>query len=802
MKTGEQTQPQPATGRRARHNAPFVAPRHIRSLESHATYRFGLGYGRLIYRLRWLIIALWLAGVAAAVPFAAQVTSVLGGSGYSAPASESSQVSRLLVSNLHQAPSQLLVVFQSPGTPVSDPAYTSEVNQFVSLARGFPHVTQVTQGATGQDGNTTSVTVSFNQGDSAVAGQVASFRTLLPGVNPTYSGPAHAYLTGGPAVEHEFTQISGQDVERAELAAMPLALLVLLVVFGTLVAAVTPLVLAMVAVPVALAIIYAVAVHSPTSVFVLNIASIIGLGISIDYSLFMVRRFRAELARGRSPREAAAWTVATAGEAILFSGLTVMIGFMGLFLIGVPFMTSFGLGGAVVVGAAVLASLTLLPALLGVLGPRINALHVPLVGRLVTRSAHREGAEPQGQGGFWQTWALGVMRRPLVVMLVVVALLLGLGWPVLSLTMGSTGTASLPATSESRQALDILSAQFPRMGSDPILIVARTPDGSSMLTSDNVARVANLSAWLSTQSHVTSVTSLTSFPATPGSPAPTLDQLTQLYSTGAYQRMPSLTQLVHATTDGGTTLITVESDAKVNSSASQQLIQAIRANRSQGQGLMVAVGGTQASAIDSTNYLYGNFPRAILFIVVATYILLLLMFRSLLLPLKAIIMNVLSVSAAYGVLVYVFQWGNLSNLLGFTSTGAIDNIIPILMFCILFGLSMDYEVFLLSAIREEWLLTHNNRWAVARGLAKTGGVITNAALLFVIVTGAFTFTRLVTTKEIGLGMAVAVAVDATIIRTLLVPATMRLLGRWNWWLPGLALPQQQQSGAAQAGLRG
>ena len=277
---------------------------------------------------------------------------------------------------------------------------------------------------------------------------------------------------------------------------------------------------------------------------------------------------------------------------------------------------------------------------------------------------------------------------------------------------------------------------------------------------------------------------------------PAEGQLAQLYGTGVYQRMPALTQLVHATTSGDTTLLTVQTDAALDSGASKDLVDAIRAGRDQGnqaQGLTLTVGGTQASAMDSTSNLYDNFPRAILFIVVATYILLLLMFRSLLLPLKAVVMNVLSVSAAYGVLVYVFQWGNFSNLLDFTAAGAIDNIIPILMFCILFGLSMDYEVFLLSAIREEWLLTHNNRWAVARGLARTGGVITNAALLFVIVTGAFTFTRLLTTKEIGLGMAVAVLVDAAIIRTLLVPATMRLLGRWNWWLPGLPLPPKQEA---------
>jgi RND superfamily putative drug exporter len=250
--------------------------------------------------------------------------------------------------------------------------------------------------------------------------------------------------------------------------------------------------------------------------------------------------------------------------------------------------------------------------------------------------------------------------------------------------------------------------------------------------------------------------------------------------------------LVAQTTSGDTTVITVRADAPIDSATSKALVDHLRAgDNAHAGGLQVSVGGEQAISLDFSRYLYGNFPRAIIFILAATFALLLIMFRSLLIPLKAIIMNALSVSAAYGALVIVFQWGYGQKLLGFESSGFVDSIIPILMFCILFGLSMDYEVFLLSRIREEWEKSHNNRLAVARGLEMTGGVITNAALLFVIVTGAFTFTQLMVTKEIGLGMTVAVLVDAAIIRTLLVPATMRLVGRWNWWLPGRPIPPKQ-----------
>ncbi|GAC1564880.1 MAG: hypothetical protein NVS3B14_00900 [Ktedonobacteraceae bacterium] len=623
--------------------------------------------------------------------------------------------------------------------------------------------------------------------------QLSDFRKLLP-VGSSAS-PAHVYLTGDPAVNHEFSSTSASDVEHAEFTALPIALLVLLVIFGTLFAAAMPLLLAMVAVPVSLAIIYAIAVHVSMSIFVLNVASIIGLGISIDYSLFMTRRFRDELASGRSVTEAVGWTIATSGEAILFSGLIVMIGFTGLLLIHVELMISLGIGGAVVVATSLLAALTLLPALLSVLGPRINALRIPYLYRLTAPRPQGEASDENGgkqRRSFWQIWAEVVMRRPVLIILAVSALLIALGWPIFSIELGTPTVAYLPTSAPSRQGIDILYAQFPDTKTNVVSIIAQAPRGSSMLSADNLAKLDNLSQWIAKQPHVTGVISLTQLPATPGVSTPTGQELAALYSTGTYKQNPAIAQLVASTTNGNTTLITVTTDAKLDSSQGNTLIDDLRAgDKAAGQGLTVLVGGAQANDLDFNRYLYGNFPWSILFILGATYILLTLMFRSIFLPLKAILMNVLSVGACLGVLVFVFQWGHFSNILNFTANGYLDSIAPILLFCILFGISMDYEVFLLSRIREEWLRTHNNRYSVARGLEKTGGVITNAALLFVIVTGAFTFTSILVTKEIGLGMSLAVLLDATIIRTLLVPATMRLLGRWNWWLPGRPLPPRQ-----------
>ncbi len=507
--------------------------------EAHGLYRIGIAYGRQVYRLRWFIIAAWVVILGASIPFTLKVGDALHGGGYSYENSKSAKVDTIISTTLKQPPSQFLVVFQSASTPVNDPTYRGEVNAFINRARAYPHVTGIQQSGAGLDGHTTYVTVSLSTPEEYMSKHVADFRAILP--SGSAASPAHVYLSGGPAIDAAFSHITESDVQQAELAALPIALVVLLIVFGTLVAATMPLLLAVLAVPVALAVIYAIALHVSMSIFVLNTSSIIGLGISIDYSLFMLRRFRDELASSGSVPDAVGNTIATSGEAILFSGLIVMIGFSGLLLIGIPFMTSIGIGGAVVVAVAVLAALTLLPALLGVLGPRVNALRIPLIGRFTAPHAHRqvsEGNAPERRG-FWQRWAEGVMRRPVLVILAVTAILIGLGWPIFSIELGTPSVTSLPTSDESRQGIDIVNAQFPDTRIDPVYIIAQAPGGSSILTSPTgLAKLDNLSKWIARQSHVTGVISLTQLPATPGRPTLSEQQLAALYSSGAYEQIP------------------------------------------------------------------------------------------------------------------------------------------------------------------------------------------------------------------------------------------------------------------------
>ncbi len=756
---------------------------------SHRPGTLWLAYGQLVYRWRWPIVILWALVLLTAIPFARSVPSVLHNRGYTIPTSESIQVSDLLATTFHQPTTLVLVVFQSVHTPVADPAYQHELEAFLKRMKTFPHVVSTTQGGIGRDMRSTFVALGFDQDQDTVASHIPDLRQML---TTTATGPAQAFLTGEPAVDSEIQLDTASNTEYAEIIALPATLLVLLFVFGTVVSAALPLLLAGVAVVTTLAAIFLIALHIETSIFVQSIASIIGLGLSIDYSLILLYRFREELARKETVREAVAITIATAGEAILFSGVTVVIGFAGLLLMGIQVMTSFGIGGMIIASTAVLVALTLLPALFSILGPRVNAL--PLFPRFAARKVYQQNGKIRGR--FWLWLARIIQRRPLVIIAFTLVLLITLAWPAFALNPGLPGISALPSNAEARRGIDIFHVQFPDLNDSPLTIIARTKDGSSPLTAENLARLDTLTHWMSNQAHVTEVVSLTRFPKAFGIHPLSLRQLQQIYSTGQYQDLPSLKAFVDATTRGNATLITVKSDTIAGSSPDQVLIDQLRSvHPRMKQGFVLLVGGARVVDLDFNRTLYHNFVNAFVFILFATYGLLFFTFRSIFLPLKAILMNVLSVAAAYGVLVWVFQEGHLQALLNFQTDGFIDRFVPLLLFCTLFGLSMDYEVFLLSRMREAWLHTGNNAQAVVIGLQKTGGVITSAALLFVLVSASFLFTSLIVTKELGLGITLSIIVDATIIRSLLVPATMHLLGRWNWWRPNIAGLLKKQKNA-------
>jgi len=479
-----------------------------------------------------------------------------------------------------------------------------------------------------------------------------------------------------------------------------LVLGVLVIVFGAVVAAGVPLLLAFMSISVALAALFGLSYVLDLSVFVTNIATMLGLGIGIDYSLLMVSRFREEL-RSKPVEAAIEATVARAGKAILFSGLAVMVGLSGLLLFEMNALRSIGIGGMVVVALLVIGAMTLVPAILSVLGRRIDWLTLPL-------------RKSSSGGTAWGRLAHFVMRFSVPLLILTVGLLLLLGSPFLRVRFGVPGADVLPTDAPSREGMDLLQARFVRGAMPAVVVTLTDPEGIGKPA--NIELIDSLSRKLAAGAHVSQVTSLTTVLGEQGLSA---GQIAKLAETGFALAPPESRRALGALATKNTALVLAEAPLSRNSPELQQMVKEIRALRP--QGVELHVGGEAAVLLDFVNAVYGTFPWTVLLVMGATYVTLLFLFGSLVLPLKAVLMNLLSITAAYGALVFIFQDGHLSGQLGFQPLGFVDATVPVLMFCMLFGLSMDYEVFLLSRIREAWQRTGDNVGSVAEGLQRTGG---------------------------------------------------------------------------------
>jgi RND superfamily putative drug exporter len=728
--------------------------------------------GKLATRFRWLIVGLWMVAAAIALPFAPQASQVLQPGGFASPDAESQRALDLLAARLHLNTNIVQVIYNSHRFTAYDPQFVQEVQQSLSGLRGWPEIAQIVTFADNPrqistDRHAAYVNIMLRT-DPETAPE------LLPELRRRIHGePDLTYLIGGSPVFYEDIQtVSEHDLRRAELLAFPFAIIALLFVFRSVIAAILPALVGGCAVVVALALVFALGHITPLSIFVLNITTLFGLGLGVDYSLFMVSRFREEIAQGRSVPDAVSLTVATAGRAVAFSGLTVTIGLLGLTFFHINMLHSVGLGGILVVLLAVCAALTLLPAVLSVVGLRINALPVRLPRRSLSADATLANQEHHG---FWYRLSQLVMRYPLRFFVPVLLILVGFGLPFLGVRFSAPDASILPANVPSRAAYDMLLLRFNAQETTPILLAVQTK--GNVLTPDNIRNLYYYVQRIEADPRVTRVDSIVS-----ADPRFTLDQYELLYTHPQLIADPYLQALLKSSVAGNTLLIQVISKYGMVDARSEALVQTIR-NTNPGAGITVLVDGGSAANIDYVNSLYTDFPRAVLVVALTTYILLLLLFRSVFLPLKAILMNTLSISASYGALVVIFQNGFLHQLLNFVPLGFVEASSPILLFCALFGLSMDYEVFLLSRVQESFWQRGDNRQAVALGMQRSGGIITSAAVIVVVVSACFATADMILVKALGLGMALAVILDATLVRGLLVPATMRLLGDWNWWLP-------------------
>jgi putative drug exporter of the RND superfamily len=736
--------------------------------------------GKIATRYRWWIVGLWMVAVLIALPFAPQASQVLRSGGFTSPDAESQLAIDLLVQKLHLNQTIVQVIYTSQRYTVDDAQFVQQADQSLSRLRNWSEVSQI---VTFVD-NPRQVALDRKAGyvNILLKPDPDSAPKLLPELERRLGHvPDLRYRVGGGPVFYEDIQIvSENDLRRAELLAFPFAIIALLFVFRSVIAAILPALVGGCAVVVSLALVFGLGHFTELSIFVLNITTLFGLGLGVDYSLFMVSRFREELAQGRDIQDAVALTVATAGRAVAFSGLTVSIGLFGLTFFHINMLRSVGIGGVMVVLLAVSAALTLLPASLSIIGLRINALPVkfPRLGKRSTVAnvgAGTEMATGEPHHGFWYRLSHFVMRYPVRVFVTVLLLLLSFGLPFMGVRFSAPDASILPASVPSREAFDLLQARFNQRDTTPILMAVQTK--GDVVTPQNIRSLYYYIKRIEADPRVERVDSIVS-----ADPRFTLDQYELLYTHPQLIADPYLGAFYKSSVAGNTTLVQVISKYGMDDPRSLDLVMAIR-NTTPGNGITTLVDGGSAGDIDYVNSLYSDFPIAMLVVALTTYFVLLFLFRSVFLPLKAIIMNTLSILASYGALVIIFQDGFLHQLLGFTPLGFVEASSPILLFCSLFGLSMDYEVFLLSRVQEAFWQTGDNTQSVALGLQRSGGIITSAAVIVVVVSACFATADMILVKALGIGMALAVIVDATLVRGLLVPATMRLLGKWNWWLP-------------------
>ncbi len=693
--------------------------------------------GVVARRARRVLIIGVLVTIGAAT-YGLGVFDSLSQGGFDDPNTESSRELRLEQETFGNQSVDVVAIYAAPagsGLSVDDPTFESAVRDVVaelpaaavtSVVLSYDLPPEAAAPLISRDGSAVQVLVSLageSQDDFLV-----NYDEISP-ILESVSGGLTAELAGTYAVYNDVNEITSEDLERAELISLPIVILLALLIFGSLVAASMPALVGVLALIGSLAILRLITVFVEVSVFSVNVVSLIGIGLAIDYALFIISRFREELAllpeSADAPAVAIRRTLATAGRTVLFSGLTVAAAMSSLLIFPQNFLRSMGYGGMAAVLVAMVAALTMLPAALVVLGRRVDA------GRLPWRR-RRAVASDAGEAR-WGRLAHAVMRRPVWVMAGTIVVLLAIASPFLGAKWGSVDYRVLPQSAPAHQAFETLNADFGDEQSTANLLL----DGTS--AADVATYRADVLA---------------------------LDGVVDVSDVAA---------------DSGTTLLRATWVGNSQSESSQDLVETIRdVSPASGE---VLVGGLSADTVDLIDSVAAHLPWMALIVVVIMMVLLFMAFGSVILPIKAIVMNLFSIGAAFGVITWIFSDGHLSGLLGFESQGFLDATNPILMLAVLFGLSMDYEVFLLSRVREQWDRTGDNTIAVATGVQKTGRIITSAALLLGVVIGAFGTSGIVFMKMLGIGMLVALLIDATIVRALLVPATMKLLGRWNWWAP-------------------
>ncbi|HEY6707591.1 MAG TPA: MMPL family transporter [Actinomycetota bacterium] len=716
---------------------------------------------RFLLRRRWAVLAATLVVVVAAGAVGGSAITRLKSGGFDDPDAESTRAARVLADEFGAGDPNLVLLVTAKGGQVDDPAVAAAGEALTRRLAAEPDLAQVVSyWATGApalkstDGSQALVLGRITGDEEGLDERAAA----LTGAYARDDATLRVQVGGQAQVFREVGEQVESDLARAESIAVPITLLLLVLVFASAVAGALPLAVGGFAIVGTLLVLRVLAEVTDVSIYALNLTTALGLGLAIDYSLFIVSRYREELRAGREPADALVVTMGTAGRTVLFSAATVAVSLLALLVFPLYFLRSFGYAGIAVVALAAIGALVVLPALLAVLGRRVDRLRLP-IGR------RRAVATREPEAGLWHRIATSVMRRPVPITLAVVAFLVLLGTPFLGVRFGLPDDRVLPAGAEGRQVAEAVRANFAADESSALSVVAPG-------IGDPAAHLADIDGYAAALSRLDGVDRV--------------DALTGSYTAGQRLQgpLPAGDAAIppearrFAAADG--TWLSVVGSVEPYSAAGEDLVAAVRHLEAP---LGAQVTGPSAQLVDTKASLFGNLPAAGAIIALVTFALLFLMTGSVVIPVKALVLNLLSLTAIYGAMVFIFQDGHLAGVLGFTPTGTIDTSMPVLLFCIAFGLSMDYEVFLLSRIKEEYDRTGETVASVAAGLERTGRIVTTAAALLAIVFVAFATSEVSFLKLFGIGTALAILVDATLIRALLVPAFMRLAGRANWWAP-------------------
>ena len=746
--------------------------------------------GRFSCRFKWIVIAVWMVLFGVSVVATPLLADVLQGS-FSNPDAPAQQAGALIQDEFAQGPTTLLILFKSATLEATGAEFQAAERKALDglTADGIPHLESIqTYANTGstqlisRDGKSSVAVLNFTAPLQTIQKEVDQIRGALNGTE------LEAYVTGEPAVTADLTTYSFRDLQKVELYGLPVALIALIFVFGSLVSAALPVVTGGVAVTVTLGGMYLLGRATSMSIFAMNTATLLGLAVAIDYALFIVARFREELHKGSSVEEAVVTTTARAGRSVFYSGIAVMVGVVGLVFFPSPGLRSLGIGGALVVFFSVAASVTFMPAVLAVLGRRVDSVRV-----LPLRAVHASR--------FWNGWARVVLKRSWVSIIIALALIALVASPIFGMKTQMTSASTLPAAAESRRGLDIIDQEFDREALSPISVLL-TWEGDQAI---DVSRAAALFMYGQQVSGLPGVASVLSPFTLTGLSDPTAlaalwTQFQQLLNdpdgftvpaegitldsgtTITAVELEQFKQLIKASVAPGAVLYRVVSEDPPASAQSQDLVERLIGS-SVPAGYHVHVAGESAYNYDFFKELSDWFPWVIAWVMITSLIVFIVLLRSLLLPVIAVAVNALTIAMAYGLTVLLFQGDTLEGILRFTSSGAVDATVPVVMLCVLFGITMDYAVFMLTRVHESWLRTGNNRQSSAIGLVQTGRIIVSAALMVVIVTGAFAFTNIGVTKMLGLGIALAIIVDTLFIRMTLLPAVVSYLDKVNGWWP-------------------